>query len=260
MKRRGAVAIAMTMASVPCVAAEGPPMVIGVVTDMSGVYADFNGQGLVTAVEMAVKDHGGQVLGRPIQVLSFDPQEKPVNASSKVREWIDRDHASMVMEGTTSAIAIGIQKLTEQKKTIFFAFSGTAALTNEDCSPYGIQYAWNNYAMSHGVGKAETKPGDKWFFLTADYTFGKSLEAEATKVVEAAGGKVVGSTRHPIGAADFSSYLLQAQSAGATVLGLANAGRDAQNSVMQANEFGLAASNIRVQPLVLFDESPTYRY
>jgi len=235
-------------------------MVIGVVTDMSGVYADFNGQGLVTAVEMAVKDHGGQVLGRPIQVLSFDPQEKPVNASSKVREWIDRDHASMVMEGTTSAIAIGIQKLTEQKKTIFFAFSGTAALTNEDCSPYGIQYAWNNYAMSHGVGKAETKPGDKWFFLTADYTFGKSLEAEATKVVEAAGGKVVGSTRHPIGAADFSSYLLQAQSAGATVLGLANAGRDAQNSVMQANEFGLAASNIRVQPLVLFDESPTYRY
>lgn len=253
MKRLTAMAAFGSLAALPCAAADAQPVVIGVVSDMSGVYADFNGQGLVTAVQMAVKEHGGKVLGRPIEVLSFDPQEKPVNALSKVREWIDRDHASMVMEGTTSAIALGIQKLTEEKKTIFFAFSGTAALTNDDCSPYGIQYVWNNYAMAHGVGNAETKPGDKWFFLTADYTFGKSLEDEAIKVVTAAGGKVVGTARHSLGLADFSSFLLQAQSTGANVLGLANAGRDAQNAVMQANEFGLPTGGIRVQPLVLFD-------
>jgi branched-chain amino acid transport system substrate-binding protein len=229
------------------------PVVIGVISDMSGVYADFNGQGLVTAAEMAVHEMGGKVLGRPIKVLSFDPQERPENATGAVRKWIDQEHASMVMEGTTSAIAVAIQKVAQEKKTIFFAFSGTAALTNDDCSPYGIQYVWNNYAMAHGVGASETKPGDKWFFVTADYTFGKTLEAEAQKVVEAAGGKVVGSVRHPLGVADFSSYLLQAQTAGANVVGLADAGRDTQNAIRQAAEFGLQNSGVRIQPLVLFD-------
>lgn len=229
------------------------PVVIGVVSDMSGVYADFNGQGLVTAVRMAVDERGGTILGRPIQVLSTDPEDKPANAAAAARGWIDQDHASMVIEGTTSAIALAIQKLTEDKKTIFFALSGTSALTNEDCSPYGIQYVWNNYAMAHGVAAAQTKAGDRWFFLTADYTFGKNLKAEAAKVVEAAGGKVVGAVRHPLGVADFSSYLLQAQAAGANVVGLASAGRNAQNALLQAAEFGLAGSGTRVQPLVLFD-------
>jgi branched-chain amino acid transport system substrate-binding protein len=229
------------------------PVVIGVISDMSGVYADFNGQGLVTAAEMAVREMGGKVLGRPIKVVSFDPQERPENATTAVRKWIDQDHAGMVMEGTTSAIAIAIQKVTQEKKTIFFAFSGSSALTNDDCSPYGIHYVWNTYAMAHGVGNAETKPGDKWFFVTADYTFGKTLEAEAQKVVEAAGGKVVGSVRHPLSVSDFSSYILQAQATGADVIGLANAGLDTQNAIRQAAEFGLASSGIRIQPLVLFD-------
>jgi branched-chain amino acid transport system substrate-binding protein len=229
------------------------PVVIGVISDMSGVYADFNGQGLVTAAEMAVREMGGQVLGRPIKVVSFDPQERPENATTTVRRWIDQDHASMVMEGTTSAIAIAIQKVTQEKKTIFFAFSGSSALTNDDCSPYGIHYVWNTYAMAHGVVNAETKPGDKWFFVTADYTFGKTLEAEAQKLVEAAGGKVVGSVRHPLSVPDFSSYLLQAQASGANVIGLANAGLDTQNAIRQTAEFGLTSGGTRIQPLVLFD-------
>ncbi|MGP0058165.1 MAG: ABC transporter substrate-binding protein [Beijerinckiaceae bacterium] len=245
----------MSVALTPGLQAEpsADPVIIGVVSDMSGVYADFNGQGLVTAAEMAVREMSGKVLGRPIKVLSFDPQERPENAASAVRKWIDQDHVSMVMEGTTSAIAVAIQKVSEEKKTIFFAFSGTAALTNDECSPYGIQYVWNNYAMAHGVGNAETKPGDKWFFITADYTFGKTLEAEAQKVVEAAGGKIVGSVRHPLAVADFSSFILQAQATGANVIGLADAGRDTQNAIRQAAEFGLQNSGVRIQPLVLFD-------
>ncbi len=235
------------------VAARAQPVTIGVLSDMSGVYADFNGQALVTAVQMAVQERGGKVLGRPIQVLSADPSDNPTNALSDARQWIDQDHASMVIEGTTSTIALAVQKLAEEKKTMFFALSGTTALTNESCSPYGVQYVWNTYAMAHGVGRAETKPGDKWFFLTADYTFGKTLEAEAASVVTALGGKVVGTALHPLAVSDFSSFLLQAQGAGATTLALADAGRDTQNAIEQANEFGLGRSGIRVQPLVLFD-------
>lgn len=234
-------------------AAAADPIVIGVLTDMSGVYADFNGRGLVRAVEIAVREHGGTVLGRPVRVESVDPQGKADNALTAARQWIDRDHAPVLLESVNSVAAIALQKLTEEKKTLFFSFSGTSALTNEACSPYGIQYVWNNYAMSGGAGKSENRPGEKWFFVTADYTFGKTLEEETRKVVEARGAKVVGVVRHPLGTADFSSYLLQAQAAGAQVLALANAGRDTQNAVLQATEFGLPAAGIRVQPLLMFD-------
>ena len=234
-------------------AALAEPVTIGVVDDMSGVYADFNGPGLITAVKMAIEQKGGQVLGRKIEVVSIDPEEKPINAATAVGKWIDEDHASMILEGTTSAIALAIQNVAEQKKTIFFALSGTSALTNESCSAYGIQYMWNNYAMAHGVGNAEAKPGDKWFFLTADYTFGKTLEAETAGVVTAAGAKVVGSVNHPLASSDFSSYLLQAQSVGSTVLGLANAGRDTQNALLQAHDFHMDGAGMKIQPLIMFD-------
>lgn len=233
---------------------KGGTFKIGTLVDMNGPYSALAGPGVVTAVKMAVEDFGGQVLGKPIEVLSADTLLKPDVAASKAREWFDREGVNMLLEGSDSAVAVALQKLAANKKKITFLFAGTTAVTNAECTRYGIQYAWNSYALASSTGRAIVKQGgDSWYFLTADYTFGKALESDTTKVVESMGGKVVGSIKHPLGASDFASFLMTAQSSKAKVIALANAGRDTQNTIRQAREFAVGSGANRIVPLLLFD-------
>lgn len=229
------------------------PVRVGVIADMSGPYADLVGPGFVTAVKMAVEDFGGSVLGRPIEVLHADDQTKPDIATTKAREFYDRNDVQVMFEGSNSATGIALQRLGIQYKKVTFLFSGTQALTNADCSPYGVQYAWDTYSLANGTATAITKAGaDSWYFITADYTFGRSMETEASNAVERLKGKVLGNVRHPINSSDFASFVLGAQQSGAKVVALANAGRDTQNSIRQAVEFGLQGKQ-KLVPLLVFD-------
>ncbi|MFS8973798.1 ABC transporter substrate-binding protein [Cupriavidus necator] len=237
----------------PAVAEE--PFRIGALVDMTGVYSGIGGPGGVAAVKMAVQDFGGKVLGRPIEVLSADYQNKVDVSATRAREWYDRNNVEMIIESTDSASALALQKLGASKKKItIFAGSATTELTGKQCSPYGVHYVYNTYALANGTARAIVEEGKKdWFFVTADYAFGHSLEANAVAVVEQAGGKVSGKVRHPLAASDFASFLLQAQSSKAQVIALANAGRDTQNAVRQAAEFGLGTGKQVVAPLLIFD-------
>ena len=230
------------------------PFRIGAMVDMSGVYSAHGGPGMVTAVQMAVEDFGGKVLGRPIEVLSANYQNKVDIAAARAREWYDRDDVQMIIESTDSAAALALQRLGVEKKRItIFAGSASSALTNADCSPYGVHYVYDTYALSHGTGIAITKAGgDSWFFITADYAFGHALEKDTSEVVVPNGGKVVGQVRAPLNTPDFSSFLLQAQASKAKVVGLANAGTDTQNSVRQANEFGITQGGQKLATLLVF--------
>lgn len=228
---------------------------IGVIVDQTGVYSANGGPGAIRAVEMAVQDFGGKVKGKSIEVVSADYQNKVDIALSKAREWIDRDKVDMIIESTDSAASVAMQKLgAEKKRVMIFAGSATTALTNKECSPYGIHYVYDTYALATGTGRAIMQQGgDTWFFLTADYAFGNSLEKDTTAVVREMGGKVLGSVKHPLAASDFASFLLQAQASKAKVVGLANAGRDTQNSVRQAAEFGLTKGGQKLATLLVFD-------
>ncbi|WP_233853806.1 ABC transporter substrate-binding protein [Paraburkholderia sp. HD33-4] len=241
----------------PLAVADSPddPVKIGVIVDMSGVYSGIGGPGGVAAVNLAVKDFGGKVLGRPIQVLSADYQNKVDVTASRAREWYDRDNVSMVIESTDSASALALQRLgAEKKKITIFAGSATTELTGKQCSPYGVHYVYDTYALANGTARAIAAEGGKsWYFITADYAFGHSLEAQATKVVLSMGGKVDGSVSHPLSASDFASFLMQAQASKAQVIGLADAGRDTQNAIRQAAEFGMANGKQIVAPLLIFD-------
>ena len=228
---------------------------IGVIVDGTGVYSANGGPGVIRAVEMAVKDFGGQVNGKPITIVSADYQNKVDIALSKAREWIDRDQVDMILESTDSASAIAMQKLGAQKKrAMIFAGSATTALTNAECSPYGIHYVYDTYALATGTARAIMQEGgDSWYFLTADYAFGHSLENNTAAVVKEMGGKVIGSIKHPLSAMDFSAFLLQAQASKAKVVGLANAGKDTQTAVRQAAEFGLTKGPQKLATLLVFD-------
>jgi branched-chain amino acid transport system substrate-binding protein len=217
------------------------PLKIGVITDMSGVYADFGGPTTVVAAQMAVDDFGGTVLGRPVQIVSADHQNKADIASAKVREWFDTQGVSMVTEALNSSVALAIAKLSAEKQRVFMPIGpATTRLTNEDCTPYTVHYAYDTYSLGYGTGNAVVKQGGKkWFFLTADYAFGHSLEKDTGDIVKKAGGEVLGSIRHPLGTTDFSSFLVQAQASKAQIIGLANAGADTVNSIKSANEFGV---------------------
>ena len=212
---------------------------IGVMAEMSGIYKDFEGPGTVVAAEMAIEDFGGSVLGTPIKLISADYQNKPEVALSIARKWIDIDHVDMMTSLSNSAVGIGVQKLASDKDTITINVgSGTTKLSEEDCTPYGIQYAYNTYAIASGLASGIMKAGgDSWFFVTADYAYGKSMEQDARNIIEKNGGTVVGSVKVPLGNTDFSSYLLQAQSSGAKIVALANGGQDFVNSLKQAKEF-----------------------
>ena len=217
---------------------------IGVLTDLSGLYADISGKGSVEAVKMAVEDFGGKVLGKPIEVISADHQNKADIASTKTREWIDTEKVDLIQNLVTSSTAIAAVKVAAEKKRIAIVNGAASSrLSNEDCTAYSIHYTYDTVALANGTGKAVVKQGgDTWFFLTADYAFGKSLEKDVTEVVKANGGKVLGSVAHPLNSSDFSSFLLQAQSSGAKIIGLANAGGDTINSIKAANEFGVLKS------------------
>ncbi|QJE03248.1 ABC transporter substrate-binding protein [Massilia forsythiae] len=226
---------------------------IGMITDLSGVYADIDGNGGAEAVRMAIADAGGAVNGKKIQFLVADHQNKPDIAASRAREWFDQQGVDMLIGGTNSGASLAMAKVAQEKKKVFIAIgSGTAQLTNEQCSPYTVHYAYDTVALARGSGATMVKQGGKsWYFLTADYAFGQSLEKDTTAVVKANGGSVLGSVRHPLSAADFSSFLLQAQSSRAQVLGLANAGGDFINAVKAANEFGLTRK-MKVAGLLVF--------
>jgi len=236
------------------IAQDVKPFRIGALVDMSGVYSALGGQGLVNAAKMAAEDFGGKVLGRPIEILSANYQNKVDITSARAREWYDRDDVNMIIESTDSASALALQKIgLEKKKISIFAGSASSALTNTECSPYGVHYVYDTYALAHGTGAAVTKAGgNTWFFITADYAFGQALEKDTSEVVIANGGKILGSVRAPLTTPDFSSFLLQAQASKAKVIGLANAGTDTQNSVRQAAEFGITQSGQQLATLLVF--------
>jgi branched-chain amino acid transport system substrate-binding protein len=231
----------------------GDVVKIGFITDISGLYSDIDGQGGAEAIKMAVADFGGTVLGKKIEVLSADHQNKADIAASKAREWFDREGVDVLIGGTNSGTGLAMAKVASEKKKPYISIgAGTARLTNEECSPYTVHYAYDTVALAKGTGGAVTKQGGKsWYFLTADYAFGASLEGDTTAVVKASGGTVLGSVKHPLSASDFSSFLLQAQASKAQILGLANAGGDTINAIKAANEFGVTKT-MKLAGLLMF--------
>jgi branched-chain amino acid transport system substrate-binding protein len=227
---------------------------IGMLEDMASLYADITGVGAVTAAKMAVEDFGGKVLGKPIEVVAADHQNKPDIASATAREWFDIQHVNALMDVAASATALAAIEVAKTKnKIVVLNGPGATRITNEACTPISIHYTYDNYALSHGTGAATVKAGyDTWFFLTADYAFGHDLEQVTADMVRAGGGRVLGSVRVPINTLDFSSALLQAQASKAKVIGLANAGSDTSNSIKQAAEFGIARGGQKLAGLLVF--------
>jgi len=231
----------------------GDTIKIGMITDMSGLYTDIDGAGGAEAIKMAIADAGVVIAGKKVEFISADHQNKADIAASKAREWFDQQGVDMLIGGTNSGANLAMAKVAAEKKKIFISIgAGSARLTNEECTPYTVHYAYDTIALARGTGGAIVKQGGKsWYFLTADYAFGQSLEKDTADVVKANGGKVLGSVKHPLSASDFSSFLLQAQSSGAQILGLANAGGDAINSIKAANEFGIT-KKMKLAGLLIF--------
>ena len=256
-----AVAIALTTATSLISAQQGKLsddiVKIGVLTDMSDVYADYGGPGALTAAKMAVEDFGGKMFGKNIEIVNADHQNKPDIAKSVTQQWFDRDKVDMTVENLNSSVALAVQALGKEKNKITIVTGAASSrMTNEDCAPdTGIHYLMDTIALSNVVGKAIVKDGgNSWFFLTADYAFGHSLEKDTGEVVKAAGGRVMGAVRHPLSTGDFSSFLLQAQSSGAKVVGLVNAGGDTVNSIKAASEFGLTKKQNLAALLMLISD------
>jgi branched-chain amino acid transport system substrate-binding protein len=248
-------AAAMALGAAPARAQISDDMVkIAVLNDMSGLYADLAGPGSVLAAQMAVKDFGGTVQGKHIEVISGDHLNKPDVGASLARQWYEQDKVDMIIDVPTSSVALAVQEIAKEKGKVFI-ISGAAAsdLTGKACSPTGIHWTYDTYALAHGTGSAMVKQGgDTWFFITADYAFGHALERDTAAVVTAAGGKVLGAVRHPLATPDFSSFLLQAQGSKAKVIGFANAGGDTINSIKQAAEFGIVAGGQKLAGLLVF--------
>lgn len=257
MMSRSALAcgLAVTLLHAPAAQAQISDDVIriGFITDMSGVYSGPDGPGGAEAIKMAIQEMGGEINGKKIELLTADHQNKADIASAKAREWFDQMGLDMLIGGTNSSTALAMSKVAaDKKRPIIVVGAGAPALTNEQCTPYTLNYAYDTVAQARGTGAAVVKAGGKsWYFLTADYAFGHALQADTTKVVQAGGGTVVGSVKHPLSASDFSSFLLQAQSSKAEILALANAGADATNSIKAANEFGITKT-MRLAGLIMF--------
>ena len=230
------------------------PVKIGVLSDMSGLYADLGGPGSVEAAKMAVEDLGGKVLGKPVEIVTGDHQNKPDVGANISRQWFDVDKVDAITDVPNSGVALAVNEVGREKNKIML-FSGPAAsdLTGEKCSPTTAHWTYDTYALANGTGAAVVKAGgNSWFFLTADYAFGAALERDTTNVVKANGGTVVGSVRTPLNAPDFSSFLLQAQASKAKIIGLANAGGDTINSIKQAAEFGITSGGQKLAGLLVF--------
>jgi branched-chain amino acid transport system substrate-binding protein len=221
---------------------------------MSGLYKDLGGPGSVIAAQMAVDEVGGKVAGMPIEIVSGDHQNKPDVGKSLASEWFDTKNVDVIVDVPTSSVALAVSDATKSKnKVLLVSGAGTSRLTGDACSPSTIHWAYDTWALANATGREIVKNGgDTWFFLTADYEFGKTLESDVTKVVESSGGKVVGEVKHPLNTADFSSFLLQAQSSKAKIIGLANAGGDTINSIKQASEFGIVSKGQKLAGLLVF--------
>ena len=226
---------------------------IGILNDQSGVYADYGGKYSLEAARMAVEDFGGEVLGQKIEIVTADHQNKPDLATSIARRWYDVEGVDMITELTTSSVALAVQELSKEKKKIDIVVgAATSRLTGDACTPYGFHWAYDTHALAVGTGGALVEAGgNTWFFLTADYAFGYALEKDTSDVVNAKGGQVLGSVRIPLNSSDFSSFLLQAQSSKAKIIGLANAGLDTTNSIKQAAEFGIASGGQKLAGLLM---------
>ncbi len=239
--------VAMAQAQAPA------PLKIGVMEGFSGVYGDLTA-GEVEAMQMAIEDVGGKVLGRSVEILSADHQTKPDVGASIARRWYDTENVKMITGLGTSSVALAVRKVAQEKGLIDInTGAGSADLTGPQCSETGAHWVYDTYALAHATGGAMVQAGgDSWYFLTADYAFGHALERDVTEVVNAAGGKVLGSVKHPLSTQDFSSFLLQAQGSKAKVIGLANAGMDTVNSIKQASEFGIVKGGQKLAGLLVF--------
>ncbi len=227
---------------------------IGMLEDMASVYADITGVGAVTAARMAIEDFGGKVLGKPIELISADHQNKADLASATAREWFDIQHVDALMDVAASATALAVIEIAKTKNRIVVLNGpGATRITNEACTPISVHYTYDNYALSHGTGAATVQAGyDTWFFITADYAFGHDLEQSLATVVKAGGGQVLGNVRLPLNTLDFSSALLNAQASKAKVIGLANAGADTTNAIKQAAQFGIVRGGQKLAGLLVF--------
>ncbi len=253
MKSKLLAAAAMALSLSAAMPAWAQGVKIGILNDQSGVYADYGGKWSVEAAKMAAEDFGGTILGQNIEIVSADHQNKPDLGVSIARRWYEVEGVDMITELTTSSVALAIHDLSKQMKKIDIVVgAATSRLTGDACHPYGFHWAYDTHALGVGTGGALTEAGgDTWFFLTADYAFGYALEEDTSKIVKSKGGKVLGSVRHPLNSSDFASFLLQAQSSKAKVIGLANAGLDTTNSIKQAAEFGIVAGGQKLAGLLL---------
>ena len=245
---------AMLGAAAPAYAQiSGDVIRIGLITDMASLYADIDGPAGADAIRMAIADMGGAINGKKIELVVADHQNKPDIAAAKAREWFDTQGLDMLVGGTSSGTNLAMAKIALEKKKPFISIgAATSALTNEQCTPYTVHYAYDTVALAKGTGNAVVNAGGKsWYFLTADYAFGAQLQNDTSTIVKAAGGTIVGSVKHPLSASDFSSFLLQAQSSKAQILGLANAGGDTINAIKAANEFGITKT-MKLAGLLMF--------
>ena len=227
---------------------------LGVLNDMSGLYADISGPGSVVAAKMAVEDFKAADKGIKAEIVSADHQNKPDNGSSIARKWYDQEGVDLILDVPTSSVSLAVAEVTREKnKILMVSAGGTSDLTGTKCSPNTVHWTFDTWALANGTGSAMTKRGgDTWFFLTADYAFGAALERDTTEAVQKAGGKVLGSVKHPLSASDFSSFLLQAQGSQAKVIALANAGGDTTNAIKQASEFGITQGGQALAGLLVF--------
>ena len=249
----GLAASPIAMPAITRAQSSSKPIRIGLLSDMGGPYADVGGLGNRVATELAIQDFGGSVLGRPIEVLQADCQNKPDIATSLSREWIDRAGVDVLADGAATSSGLAIQQICRDKrKTYLITGPASSDMTGKLCSPYGVHFSYDTFALAHGTGTAVTKNGaHTWYFITADYGFGYALERDTMDAVTAAGGKVLGSTRAPLGTTDYSFYLLQAQASRAQVIAFAIAGSDLQNAIKQASEFGLMRSGAKMTTLLM---------
>jgi branched-chain amino acid transport system substrate-binding protein len=243
MRRSNELVLALIcLAGVTVTTASAQSVKIGVLNDQTGLYADLTGMGSVRAARMAVEDFGGKVLGRPIEIIFADHQNKPDLGSSIARQWIENDNVNMILDIPNSAVGLAVREVTRTRNAVDInTGAATSDLTGKFCSPHGVHWTFDTYGLAAVTGRALVKQGgNTWFFITADYAFGHALERDTASFVESGGGKVLGAIRHPLNTADFSSFLLQAQASKAQIVALANAGGDTINAIKQAAEFGLA--------------------
>jgi branched-chain amino acid transport system substrate-binding protein len=250
----GFLGVMCAVVSTAALAQGKPPLKLGGILDMSGLYADITGPGEETAAKMAVEDFGGEVLGRKIEILAADHLNKADLAANIARDMLDNQGVEMIYDVAASATALAAGEVAKARnKIIMFSGPGSIRLSNEACGPYTVHYVFDTYSQANVTGLAAVKQGlDSWFFITADYAFGHDLEKDTAAVVQKAGGKVLGDVRHPLNSSDFSSYLLQAQASKAKVIGLANAGGDTINTIKQAAEFGIMKGGQKISPLLAF--------